>query len=66
MIEKYQNPEQYPGALLLDEIAKLPKEERDKLDYCGICHIISQEMAVRAIRSATTINDLPLMDENIE
>ena len=65
MIEKYQNPENYPGAILLDEIAKLTEEERDKIDYCGICHIISQEMAVRAIREAITINDLPLM-ENID
>ena len=66
MIEKYQDPEQYPGALLLDEISQLSQEERNKLDYCGICHIISQEMAVRAIREAITINDLPLMEENID
>ncbi len=49
---KYQDPELYPGALLLDEIEKLPKEQRDKVNYTGICSIISQEIAARAIRQS--------------
>jgi len=55
--------EKFPGELLLDEISKLPEEERDKLNYGAICHIIAEEMAVRAIRASKTICDLPLMEE---
>lgn len=55
--------EKFPGELLLDEISKLPETERDKLNYGGICHLIAEEMSIRAIRAAADISDLPLMEE---
>lgn len=44
--------ERYPisGELLLQEIDKLPEEDKKKLDYRGICEVISQEIATRALK----------------
>jgi len=42
----------YPGALLLDEISKLPESQRERVNYTGVCSIISQEMAARAIHES--------------
>jgi len=49
------NPEQYPGSLLMDELSRLETEYpeyRDKANYTGICSIISQEIAARAIHES--------------
>ena len=56
--------ERYPisGELLLNEIAKLPEEDKAKLNYEGICKIIAEDIAVRAIRKSIDLSDLGIED----
>lgn len=51
--------ERYPisGELLLQEIDKLPEEDKEKLNYRGICEVISQEIATRALRDEIHLSD---------
>lgn len=51
-----------PGELLLNEIHKLSKEEKKDLDYEGICKIIAEDIAVRAIRKSIDLSDLGIED----
>jgi len=53
--EKYQDPKDYPGGLLMDELSRLETEfpeYRDKANYTGICSVISQEISARAIHES--------------
>ena len=40
----------YPGALLLDEIEKLPNEDKEKINYTAICSMIAKEIMARTVR----------------
>jgi hypothetical protein len=51
-----------PGELLLNEIHKLSKEEKKDLDYEGICRVIAEDIAIRAIRNSIDISDLGTED----
>jgi len=51
-----------PGELLLNEIHKLPEDEKKNIDYEGICKIIAEDIAVRAIRKSIDLSDLGIED----
>lgn len=51
-----------PGELLLNEIHKLPEDEKKNIDYEGICKIIAEDIAVRAIRKSIDLSDLEIED----
>ena len=57
--------ERYPisGELLLNEIAKLPEEDKAKLNYEGICKVISEEIAIRALKETLQYQNEKVMEE---
>ena len=58
--------EEYPqaGELLLDAVSKLTERQREQLNYTGICSLIAQEIAARAIHQS--IHELSEHQEELE